>query len=351
MTDIAPHTLSIAPMMEWTDRHFRYLFRQISRHALLYTEMVHHDAILHNQFDEQKRDYLLGYHPQEQPLAFQIGGSDRHALVKAAEIIQGQGYQELNLNCGCPSPKVKKGAFGAVLMHDSDLVAELVKAMQDKVGYSMPVTVKHRLGVIEGSCKPPYEADYGRLYEFVSKLVDVGVTRLIVHARLAVLEKLSPKQNRDIPPLDYQMVTCLKQDFPACQFILNGGVTGLNSVKEALKNFDGVMVGRAAYKSPFTFLEADPQCFKTNMQFNRSGAQRRYEIIMAMADYCDEWIKTGGHFRQVARHMLGLYAGEIGAGTWRRQLTKIMQDSEQPTYALRQLASDLYKISSSLEAA
>ena len=297
--------LSIAPMMDWTDRHCRYLHRLMSRHVLLYTEMVTAPAIVHGD-----RVRLLGFDPAEQPVALQLGGSDPAQLASAARIAEDYGYKEINLNCGCPSDRVQSGSFGAVLMESPGLVAECVAAMIDAV--SVPVTVKCRIGVDD---QTPSEI----LPDFLQQVSAAGVDRFSIHARKAWLQGLSPKENRDIPPLDYDLVMEMKRKFPHLHLSVNGGIASLEEAESFLANgMDGVMIGRAAYHSPADILlEADARIYA-----DTTGQRSAEEIVHLMLPYIADHLAAGGKLGQITRHMLGLFQGRAGARGWRRHLSE-----------------------------
>jgi len=297
--------LSIAPMMDWTDRHCRYLHRLMSRHVLLYTEMVTAPAIVHGD-----RARLLGFDPAEQPVALQLGGSDPAQLASAARIAEDYGYKEINLNCGCPSDRVQSGSFGAVLMESPGLVAECVAAMIDAV--SVPVTVKCRIGVDD---QTPSEI----LPDFLQQVSAAGVDRFSIHARKAWLQGLSPKENRDIPPLDYDLVMEMKRKFPHLHLSVNGGIASLEEAESFLANgMDGVMIGRAAYHSPADILlEADARIYG-----DTTGQRSAEEIVHLMLPYIADHLAAGGKLGQITRHMLGLFQGRAGARGWRRHLSE-----------------------------
>ncbi|HEU0071906.1 MAG TPA: tRNA dihydrouridine(20/20a) synthase DusA [Alphaproteobacteria bacterium] len=296
--------LSVAPMMDWTDRHCRFFLRLISARTLLYTEMITAQAILRG--DRQK---LLGYDQAEHPVALQLGGSDPALLAEAAKIGEEFGYDEINLNCGCPSDRVQSGRFGACLMLEPELVREGLAAMRAAV--KVPVTVKHRIGVDEVDS---YEA----LQRFVAVVGESGVTSFSVHARKAWLSGLSPKENREIPPLSYPTVARLKADFPEYEFILNGGVRTLDAAAEHLKAVDGVMIGRAAYETPYILAEADRLIFDDAS----SAVPSRREIIKKFMVYVQAERDKGTYLRHMTRHILGLFNGAPRARSWRRILTE-----------------------------
>ena len=289
-------------MMEWTDRHCRYFHRQLSRHARLYTEMLTTGTLLHGDAARH-----LGFDIEEHPVALQLGGSEPEELARVAKLGARYGYDEINLNCGCPSERVQRGAFGACLMAEPSLVADCVRAMQDAV--AIPITVKHRIGVDRRD-------DYGFVRDFVGTLHAAGCSVFIVHARSAWLKGLSPKENREVPPLDYRRVQQLKQDFPAATFVLNGGITTLSSAAEHLEALDGVMLGRVTYHDPYLLAGVDRAIFGT-----ASHVPTREEVVLKMTEYVREQTRAGTAPRHVARHMLGLFQGLRGARQWRRTLS------------------------------
>ena len=289
-------------MMEWTDRHCRYFHRQLSRHARLYTEMLTTGTLLHGDAARH-----LAFDVDEHPVALQLGGSEPEELARAAKLGARYGYDEINLNCGCPSERVQRGAFGACLMAEPSLVAACVRAMQDAA--AIPITVKHRIGVDRRD-------DYGFVRDFVGALHVAGCNVFIVHARSAWLKGLSPKENREVPPLDYVRVHQLKQDFPAAKFVLNGGITTLSLADEHLEAVDGVMMGRAAYHDPYLLANVDQTIFG-----DASGAPTREEVVLKMTEYLRRQTLVGTAPRHIARHMLGLFQGLRGARQWRRTLS------------------------------
>lgn len=294
--------IAVAPMLDWSDRHYRYFMRQISQHATLYTEMVVADAIIHGN-----RERLLAFDPSEQPLVLQLGGSETTKLAQVSKIAYDYGYREINLNCGCPSERVQSGSFGACLMREPDLVADCVKAMQDAVG--IPITVKHRIGL-------DYDYNYDYLAEFVSKISAAGSTKIIVHARTAVLKGLSPKDNRQIPPLRYDLVYQLKQDFPELNIMINGGIKTINEIDQHLQHIDSVMLGREAYYNPYLFADFDARYYQAT-----TPIKTRKEIALAMLPYLKQLLAQGSKLHNATRHMLGLYHGCANAKVWRQQLT------------------------------
>ena len=297
--------LSVAPMMDWTDRHCRYLHRLLSRRALLYTEMVTAPALVRGG-----ALHLLDHHPQEHPVALQLGGSDPAELAQAARLGAGAGYDEINLNVGCPSDRVQSGTFGAVLMKSPALVAECCAAMI--AAQPAPVTVKCRIGVDDQN---PEEL----LPEFLSRVHAAGVDRVTIHARKAWLQGLSPKENRDVPPLDHDLVQRMKARFPKLHISVNGGVTSLAQARGFLdRGLDGVMVGRAAYHAP-----ADILCAADRVIFGADAPDSTPDAaVQAMLPYIDDHLAAGGRLNQITRHMLGLFAGRPGARAWRRILSE-----------------------------
>ncbi|MGP1680979.1 MAG: tRNA dihydrouridine(20/20a) synthase DusA [Giesbergeria sp.] len=296
----SPWRLSVAPMMEWTDRHCRYFHRLLSRHALLYTEMVNAGAVLHGGTERHLR-----FNAEEQPVALQLGGCEPSDLARAAQLGEEWGYQEINLNCGCPSERVQRGAFGASLMKEPRLVADCVKAMRDTV--QVPVTVKHRVGIGR-------DEGYGFVRDFVGQVADAGCEVFIVHARNAWLEGLSPKQNREIPPLRYEVVHQLKTDFPALTFAINGGLASDEAVAAQLAVLDGAMIGREAYHNPWWLAHWDELYFGTP-----TGTLTQDEAEETMVAYMVlEHSRYGTPWPAISRHMLGLRHGQRGARLWRQ---------------------------------
>jgi len=291
----------VAPMMEWTDRHCRVFHRLLSRRARLYTEMVTANAILHGA-----RQRLIGFDMREQPVAIQLGGSEPAAVAEAAKLAEDFGYVEINLNVGCPSERVKSGAFGACLMREPDLVADCVAAI--KRGVRVPVTVKCRLGVDD---QDPRDA----LFTLAEKVIAAGADALIVHARMAWLKGLSPKENREIPPLDYALVHALKREHPVLPIIINGGIASLDDARAQLAFIDGVMMGRAAYQNPEVLLGVDPVLFGESAPFASARA-----ALDAYLPYIRVQLDQGVPLSAMARHLLGLFAGRPGARAYRRVL-------------------------------
>lgn len=302
-------TLSVAPMMGWTDRHARYFLRLISRHTLLYTEMVNTGAMLNNKqtIGDQRR--FLAFHEMEHPLALQLGGSDPAALAECAMMAEDAGFDEVNLNVGCPSDRVKSGHFGACLMAEPDLVADCVTAMKAKV--SIPVTVKCRIGIDEME-------GYQPLLRFVEKVQQGGCDTFIVHARKAWLQGVSPKQNREIPPLMYEYVHRLKQEKPSLTIIINGGIKDMAVIQDQLKHVDGVMIGREAYYNPYLLAAVDRELYGDT----QAPVKTRQQIVEELYDYIDEQLASGVALHAITRHILGLYQGCNGAKAWRRHLSE-----------------------------
>lgn len=295
--------ISIAPMMDYTDRHCRYFLRLISKNVLLYTEMITANAVLHGD-----KNYLLNYHPHEHPLALQLGGNDPASLAICAKIAEDFGYDEVNLNVGCPSNNVTEGRFGACLMREPNLVAECIAAMKDKV--KIPVTVKTRIGVDD------YDS-FAYLTNFIQKLAVAKCDAFIIHARKAWLKGLSPKENREIPPLQYEKVYQLKKDFPELEIIINGGVKTLDQVQQHLHFVDGVMIGREAYHNPYLLERIDDLFY--NEQSNR---QTRQEILNKFIPYVQEQLQQGTPLNRLTLHIFGLFQGMKGARAWRRHLSE-----------------------------
>ncbi|MCR9142439.1 MAG: tRNA dihydrouridine(20/20a) synthase DusA [bacterium] len=334
-------------MMEWTDRDFRFFLRQISRHSFLYTEMVTSAAILNGD-----RDLLLQFSRVEKPLALQLGGDNPADLARCARIARDYGYDEINLNVGCPSDRVQNGNFGACLMAQPELVAECVAAMQSAVP-DLPVTVKHRIGIdrdAQGRALDRYED----LQRFVATVAAAGCRRFSVHSRIAVLGGLSPKQNRDIPPLRYEDVFQLKRDFPALRIEINGGIRDLDTAQDMLDKTDGVMIGRAAYETPWIFARADADFYfadgqprndrqspaRDSQNVPATGGPTRRAVLTAMIPYLEERLGQGRKQHQVLRHMMGLFAGRPGARAFRRMISEREypeQDPEKTIHALTEL--------------
>jgi tRNA-dihydrouridine synthase A len=295
--------LSIAPMMDRTDRHFRYFMRQITRRTLLYTEMITTGAVIHGD-----RAKLLGFSPQEKPISLQLGGDNPTELAECARIAESMGYDEVNLNLGCPSDRVQSGNFGACLMLQPDRVAQAIEAMQRVV--SIPVTVKHRIGVDDHD-------RYEDMVTFVRTIAEAGCQRFTVHARKAWLEGLSPKENRTVPPLRYEDVYQLKRDFPDLFIELNGGIQSLEAARDHLQHVDAAMIGRAAYDNPYLLADADRLIYGDERE-----PRSRAEVVENMMGYCDRWMAQGFKLGSITRHMLQLFAGQPGTKAWKRYLSE-----------------------------
>nr|WP_199067576.1 tRNA dihydrouridine(20/20a) synthase DusA [Chromobacterium sp. ASV5] len=299
---LPPRRLSIAPMLDWTDRHYRYFARLITRHTWLYTEMVTTGALLHGDLERHLR-----FDEAEHPLALQLGGSEPAELARCAKLAQEWGYDEVNLNVGCPSERVQKGAFGACLMAEPQLVSDCVKAMRDAV--AIDITVKHRIGIDQID-------SYDYVREFVDQVAEAGCRTFIVHARNAILKGLSPKENREIPPLKYDYVYRLKRERPDLEILINGGVKTNDEIARHLQHVDGVMVGREAYHNPWLMAEWDALFYG-----DPAAAATREEVVRAMLPYVAARLAEGNNVRHVARHILGLFQGVPGARNWRRMLS------------------------------
>ncbi|NHB78335.1 tRNA dihydrouridine(20/20a) synthase DusA [Rhodobacter calidifons] len=303
MTHNQSHRLSVAPMMDWTDRHCRVFHRQMTRRAMLYTEMVTAPAIVHGP-----KPRLLDYSPVEHPVALQLGGSDPRELAEATRIANAWAYDEINLNCGCPSDRVQSGCFGAVLMERPQLVADCVRAMQGET--DSPVTVKCRIGVDD---QDPETV----LPRFIETIAGAGVRHIIIHARKAWLQGLSPKENREIPPLDHDLVLRMKARFPDLTICINGGITSLAQARAFLDaGLDGVMIGRAAYHDPASVL------IGADALWDEDFAPDPVDVANAMRPYIADHLAAGGRLHQITRHMLGLFTGRPGARGWRRVLSE-----------------------------
>lgn len=296
------HRFSVAPMLDWTDRHCRYFHRLLSQHAVLYTEMVTTGAIIHGSGD------YLAFNTQEQPVVLQLGGSDPAAMAQCAKLAEQRGYDAININVGCPSDRVQNGMFGACLMARPQLVADCVKAMQDQV--SIPVSVKTRIGIDDSD-------EYQFLQDFISQVADAGCQQFTVHARKAWLKGLSPKENRDIPPLNYERVYQLKRDFPNLDISINGGIKTLEQALIHLQHLDGVMIGREVYTNPLLLSNVDSLLYNDNRQILTP-----HQVVEAMLAYVEQQMSEGARFWHIVRHMLGLFQGVPGARQWRRLLSE-----------------------------
>ncbi len=295
--------LSVAPMLDWTDRHCRYFHRLMTSQTLLYTEMVTTGAIIHGKGD------FLAYNQEEHPVALQLGGSNPADLAHCAKLAQERGYDEINLNVGCPSDRVQNGRFGACLMAEPQLVAECVAAMKEVV--DVPVTVKTRIGIDEQDS-----------YEFLTDFITIvsekgGCEQFTIHARKAWLSGLSPKENREIPPLDYNRAYQIKKDFAHLNIGVNGGITTLDEAKEHLAHLDGVMIGREAYQSPYILAEVDQQIFGLD-----APVKKRSEVIFEMFPYIEQQLSQGAYLGHITRHMLGMFQSMPGARQWRRHISE-----------------------------
>ena len=299
---VIDHRLSVAPMMDVTDRHCRFFLRQITRRTLLFTEMITTGALLHGNIDRHLR-----FDPQEHPLALQLGGSEPEELAQCARIAARYGYDEINLNIGCPSERVQRGAFGACLMAEPALVADCVKALQDAT--SAPVSIKHRIGI--GRIE-----DYAFMRRFVETVAGAGCKTFIVHARNAILHGLSPKQNREVPPLRYDFVERLKREHPEIEIVINGGIRTWNDIDVHLVRVDGVMLGRAAESDPWILAPADAHVFG-----DTARCPTRAEVIEAVARYADREVRAGTPLRHIVRHLHGLYRTRPVARRWRQMLS------------------------------
>jgi tRNA-dihydrouridine synthase A len=294
---------SVAPMMDCTDRHFRYLARLISKQTLLYTEMITSAALVHGD-----REYLLGFDVSEHPLALQLGGSKIDEMTEAAELAETYGFDEININCGCPSDRVQSGRFGACLMLEPELVAENVKALQKAC--NLPITIKSRIGVDEND-------SYEELVHFVESNAVAGCKTFIIHARKAWLSGLSPKQNRQVPPLNYQHVYRLKQDYPELEIIVNGGINSLAETAEHLNYVDGAMMGREVYRNPYILSEIDAQFYGGG-----GGVVTREKILQQYMEYCARQLASGTRMHHLARPVIGLFHGEPRSRLWRQYISE-----------------------------
>lgn len=311
---------TVAPMLDWTDRHCRYFHRLLTGQAILYTEMVTTGAILHGD-----RERHLHFNGAEHPVALQIGGSEPQEMAECARIGEDFGYDEININVGCPSERVQKGAFGACLMAEPELIAECVAAMQSAVG--IPVTVKNRIGIDD-------QEDYVDLHRFVSTVAQAGCETFIIHARKAWLKGLSPKENREIPPLRYELVYQLKQEFPQLEILVNGGITTLAQCQEHLLHVDGVMMGREAYHNPWVLAQVDPLLYGEQAAF-----AKRKAVLETFIAYVDEQLAEGVNLNHMSRHILGLFQGVPGAKHWRRHISENAHKAGAGAEVLREAMS------------
>lgn len=316
----APDRLSVAPMMDWTDRHFRFMMRLITRRTLLYTEMVTAQAVV---FGDAER--LLAFHPAEKPLILQLGGSDPDMLAKACAVAAPMGFDGVNLNAGCPSERVSAGCFGAAMRKDPVLIAECLSAMREN--FPAPVSVKSRIALEEDT---PDSDGYDNLADFADKVSGAGCSTLVIHARKARLKGFTPKQNRERPALNYEAVYRLKRDFPHLTVAVNGNVSSIDEAKEHLKHVDGVMIGRAAYATPAVLQKADEEIFG-RPPFENSPEH----VVLSMKEYIDGQLASNVKLSSITRHMLGLFRNVPGAAGWRRDLTEkaLLPDADFKTVA------------------
>lgn len=313
--------ISLAPMMDWTDRHFRYFFRLITPNTKLYTEMVTTGALLHGDAER-----FLRFDAAEHPVALQLGGSDADGLARCAEMGAKAGYDEINLNCGCPSDRVQSGRFGACLMGEPEHVADLSAAMIGAV--DVPVTLKCRIGIDD-------EDSFEFLDRFVGRSADKGVKTFIIHARKAWLSGLSPKQNREVPPLDYERVAAIKETYPELRIILNGGITQVSDIQEHCTRFDGCMIGREAYQNPYIFAEIERKIFGNH------DIKGREKIARAMIPYIETQMKEHGTpVKSITRHMMGLFHHQGGAKAWRRALSTYPYEDDAGSDVIEKALND-----------
>lgn len=315
-------TFTTAPMMDWSDKHCRFFWRQLSKEAVLYTEMVTSGAIIHGKGGPKR---FLGYNDEEHPVALQLGGSNPAELAKCAKIAQDFGYDEINLNVGCPSDRVQNNLIGAVLMGHPNLVADCIKSMQDAV--DIPVTVKHRIGIDD-------QDSYEELHNFVETVANTGCETFIIHARKAILQGLSPKENREIPPLKYEVVKQIKQDFPSLEVILNGGLETHEQMKDVLEYCDGVMVGREAYHNPSILLDVDSNYYGYEAQLHDKKA-----LVRSLYPYIEAHLKEDrSKLAYITRHILGLFNGMAGSRQFRRHLS---EEAYKPTSGIETVEAAL----------
>ena len=302
--NILNRKISVAPMMDCTDRHDRFFLRLMSKNVMLYSEMVATKSAIHGD-----RKKILSYSPEEKPLALQVGGSDKKELAEVSKIAEDLGYDEININLGCPSKKVQKNMFGACLMKEPDLVAECINEMVNSC--KIPVTAKTRIGFDDTE-----EFDY--LNKFILKMKDAGCKTFILHARKAILKGLSPKQNLNIPKLNYDMVYKIKKGNPDLEIIINGGISKIDEIKDHLKMCDGVMIGRSIYQNPYSLVEIEKEIFNTNKKPTRE------EVAERLLEYLEKEVKLGAKVNHIMRHTVGLYHGQIGSKNWKRYLSDNM---------------------------
>ena len=320
------HKLSIAPMMDCTDKHFRMIMRKISSRALLYTEMIVAQSLIYTD----KKEKFLNFNDEEHPISIQFGGDDPNILKKAAQMAQEWGYDEINFNVGCPSPRVCAGNFGASLMNDPETVAKCIEAL--KKNCNLPVTIKHRIGV-------DHNDSFNNLDNFVKRISNAGADRFIVHARKAILKGLNPKQNRTIPPLKYEIVNQLKQSNPKLKIEINGGFTNINQCLRSLNDFDGVMIGRSIYKHPLRWSDIDEKIYGLDKQSKSAS-----NIIISLMPYIEEHIKKGGRSWDICKHLINLIEGIPMAKKWRNEITIKSTKHELNIDFLVELSSKLKKM-------
>ncbi|HIP81335.1 MAG TPA: tRNA dihydrouridine(20/20a) synthase DusA [Leucothrix mucor] len=310
-------------MLDWTDRHERYLLRLMSKHALLYTEMVTTGALIHGD-----KDRYLQFNQEEHPVALQLGGSDPKAMALCARMAEDYGYDEVNINVGCPSDRVQNGAFGACLMAEAELVAENVAAMRNAV--DIPVTVKNRIAIDEMD-------EYETLHDFIKTVSNAGCETFIVHARKAWLKGLSPKQNRDVPPLNYELVYQMKQKFSHIEIIINGGIKTMEESKQHLNHVDGVMLGREVYHNPYAMIEVDQQLYGDD----NTSELSQHEVIEKYLAYIEKQLTQGVFLKHMSRHLLGFFTGQTGAKAWRRHISENAHKEGAGVEVIRQAMSFL----------
>ena len=320
------HKISVAPMMDCTDKHFRMIFRKISSKALLYTEMIVAQSLIHSE----KKDKFLKFNPEEHPLSIQFGGDNPRILKETAKMAQDWGYDEINFNAGCPSPRVCSGNFGASLMKEPNKVARCIEALKNSS--NLPVTIKHRIGIDE-------ENSFNKLNNFVKIVANSGADRFIVHARKAILKGLNPKQNRTIPPLKYEVVQKLKRNNPNLAIEVNGGFTNIDQCIKAFNEFDSVMVGRAAYKHPLIWSEIDQKIYGENTTCKKCS-----EIIFSLIPYIDKHLKNGGKTWDICKHLINLVEGIPNAKIWRNEISAKSIKQELSIDFLSKHALDLQKM-------
>jgi tRNA-dihydrouridine synthase A len=296
--------ISVAPMMDCTDRHDRYFLRLMSKNVMLYSEMVATKSAIHGD-----RKKILSYNPEEKPLALQVGGSDKKELAEVAKIAEDMGYDEININLGCPSKKVQKNMFGACLMKEPDLVTDCIDSMVNAC--KIPVTAKTRIGFDDTE-------EFNYLNNFILKMKGVGCSTFILHARKAILTGMSPKQNLNIPKLNYEMVYDIKKENPDLEIIINGGISKINEIKNHLKLCDGVMIGRSIYQNPYSLIEIEKEIFNTQ------EAPTREQVAEKLLEYLEKEVKMGTKVNHIMRHTVGLYHGQIGSKDWKRYLSDNM---------------------------